>query len=236
MARLYLFAEGQTEQTFADEVIKPHLAEFGVYLQNAVLIANARRRGKALRGGGRSYLAMRNDIRRFLKQEPRDDVFFTTMIDLYALHPDFPGRDEAEPLRHDPRRRVEALEASFAGDVGDRRFVPYIQLHEFEAVLFCDPGAFGTYFERAGRGIESLRRVVERFDTPEEIDDGPQTAPSKRILEAFPEYKKAKATAGPILARCIGLDAIRQKCPHFHGWMTRLESLVGGSEPSPSTS
>jgi hypothetical protein len=84
MARLYLFAEGTTEQTFADTVLKPHLANLGVYLHPPVLIAHARRKGKIHRGGGRKYLPMKNDILRFLAQEKAGDVFFTTMIDLYA--------------------------------------------------------------------------------------------------------------------------------------------------------
>ena len=91
MPRLYLFAEGQTEQTFADTVLKPHLARFGVYMHKPVLIAHARKKGTVHRGGGRKYLPMKNDIARFLKQDSAADVFFTTMIDLYALHTGFPG-------------------------------------------------------------------------------------------------------------------------------------------------
>ena len=106
MPRLYLFAEGQTEQTFADTLLKVHLAGFGVFMHNPVLIANARKKHRVYRGGGRKYLPMRNDIVRFLRQEAGGDVFFTTMIDLYALHSEFPGKDEAENLRHDPQKRV----------------------------------------------------------------------------------------------------------------------------------
>ena len=82
MARLYLFAEGQTEQTFADTVLKPHLANHGVYMHNPVLIAHARKKGKEHRGGGRNFITMQNGIVRCLKQESASDVFFTSMIDL----------------------------------------------------------------------------------------------------------------------------------------------------------
>jgi hypothetical protein len=81
MARLYLFAEGQTEQTFADQVLGAHLSLHGVYIQKSVLIAHAKKRGKVHRGGGRKYLPMKNDILRFLAQEKEQDVFFTTMIE-----------------------------------------------------------------------------------------------------------------------------------------------------------
>ena len=90
MARLYLFAEGLTELTFADTVLKPHLATVGVYLHPPVLIAHAKKKGKVHRGGGRKYIPMKNDILRFLAQEKAGDAFFTTMIDLYAIHADFP--------------------------------------------------------------------------------------------------------------------------------------------------
>src|SRR5712692_5866926 len=107
MARLYLFAEGPTEQTFADTVLKPHLANLGVYLRS-ILIAHAKKKGKVHRGGGRKYIPMKNDILRFLAQEKGADVFFTTMIDLYAIHAEFPGLADAEKLRHMPHKCVEA--------------------------------------------------------------------------------------------------------------------------------
>ena len=127
MARLYLFAEGQTEQTFADTVLKPHLANYGVYMHNPVLIAHARKKGKIHRGGGRNFVPMQNDIVRFLKQEAGADVFFTTMIDRYALHKGFPGTEEAEKLRIDPYKRVVALESAWSDSTGDWRFIPFIQ-------------------------------------------------------------------------------------------------------------
>jgi hypothetical protein len=182
MARLYLFAEGQTEQTFADTVLKPHLANFGVYLHGAVLIATSRKKGKVFRGGGRNYLPMKNDIQRFLKQEKGADVFFTTMIDLYAIHADMPGLGEAEK-----------------------------QLHEYEACLFVDVTQFGHFYEQADKQIAALKAVADDHDSPELIDDGPHTAPSKRIIGQFPDYEDGKPAVGPQVAELIGLTAIRAK-------------------------
>jgi len=110
VARLYLFAEGLTELTFADTVLKPHLARLGVYLHPPVLIAHARKKRRAHRGGGRKYAPMKNDIVRLMAQEKGADVFFTTMIDLYAIHTEIPGLAEAETLRHMPDKRVQSLE------------------------------------------------------------------------------------------------------------------------------
>jgi Domain of unknown function (DUF4276) len=225
MSRLYLFAEGQTELTFADRVLKPRLANLGVYLHPPVLVAHAKKRGRVHRGGGRKYAPMKNDILRFLAQEKGADVFFTTMIDLYAIAADAPGLAEAEKLRHLPIQRVEALERAFAEDIKDGRFLPYIQLHEYEAYLFSDPSWFGFFYDQHKAQIASLQAVANGYATPELIDDGPLSAPSKRIAQFFPDYEDAKAVVGPQVAELIGLEVIRTKCPHFAAWLTRLESL-----------
>lgn len=224
MARLYVFAEGQTEQTFAGTVLKPHLANLGLYIY-PVLIAHCRKKHLTHRGGGRRYLPMRNDIVRFTRQERAPDVFFTTMIDLYGLHADFPGIEEAERLRADPHQRVKLLQQAWLDDIGDRRFVPFIQLHEYEAWLFADISQLDLFYPNANARIARLQAIADSVDTPELIDDGLQTAPSKRIIAEFPAYKGAKRTVGPQVAGLIGLNGIRAKCPHFDGWLTALESL-----------
>lgn len=225
MARLYLFAEGQTEQTFANNVLKLHLAQHGVFMQNSMLIAHARDRGRVHRGGGRRYLPMKNDILRKLAQEKGSDVFFTTMIDLYAIHTQFPGLDEAEKLRHLPYKRVELLEQRFAQDIGDPRFIPYIQLHEYEAYLFADPTCFGYFYDHHADEIAALQAIADSTDTPELINDGQHSAPSKRIIAHLPDYKGAKPIVGSQVAELISLAVIRSKCPHFSAWLSRLEQL-----------
>ncbi|HEX4613972.1 MAG TPA: DUF4276 family protein [Urbifossiella sp.] len=228
MARLYLFAERQTEQTFADTVLKPYLANMGVYLQRPVLIAHARRKGKVHRGGGRRYQPMKDDIQRFMKQEKNSgDVFFTTMIDLYAIHDEFPRLVEAESLRKQPFQRVAFLEEAFADDISDRRFVPYIQLHEFEAYLFSDLVWLEFYYDGRDQQIAELKAIANGYTSPELINDGPHTAPSKRIAAHFPDYEDQKVIVGSGVGELIGLPAIRAKCPHFDAWITKLEQLRG---------
>lgn len=225
MVRLHLFAEGQAEQTFANTVLKRHLANFGVYMQNPVLIAHARKKGRMLRGGGRNFSAMQHDINRFLKQESGNQVFFTTMIDLYALHKGFPGHKEAEKLRHDPYRRVETLERAWFDETRDNRFIPFLQLHEFEACLFSGVSQFAFFFNDANSGVAALQEIVDDLQCPELINDGQRTAPSKRAIEPFPAYSDLKATIGPQIAERIGLEDIRSQCPHFKVWIDRLEKL-----------
>lgn len=226
MARLYVFAEGSTEQTFADTLLKPHLAEHGVYMNKPVLIAHAHKRQRTHRGGGRSFHAMQKDIVRFLKQDSADDAYFTSMIDLHALHRGFPGAEEAEMHRDDPYRRIRMLEESWADKTQDRRFIPHIQLHEYEAYLFTDISVLASYYEGRKRDIDRLKRRVGDLDSPELIDDGPESAPSKRIIACVPRYESDKLTVGVQAATRIGLPAIRERCPHFSIRVARLESLA----------
>jgi hypothetical protein len=117
------------------------------------------------------------------------------------------------------------LEEALAKDIHDSRFIPYIQLHEFEALLFSRIECLGTVYTSRHGEIAELERLSADYKSPELIDDGENSAPSKRIGEKVPEYLRAKATVGPIVAGEIGLDVVRGKCPHFNDWLIRLEKL-----------
>jgi len=230
MIRLYFYVEGRTEQEYVDSVLKDHLAPFEVYVMGAILVSHGQRGGVVHRGGGGRYAPVKRDLLNLLKRHRQPEVRFTSMLDLYALATDFPGRPDADRLRHLPRDRVEALETAFAADIGDGRFLPHVQLHEFETILLCDPGAFATEYLTHDKEIEQLRQLVSAFGSPEEIDDGPNTAPSKRIEALFPGYPRQKATVGVTIASLIPLATVRQCCLHFDAWITRLENLGAATE------
>ena len=203
-----------------------HLAEHGVYMHNPVLIAHAHKRQRTHRGGGRNFHAMQKDIVRFLKQDSASDAFFTTMIDLYALHRGFPGIEAAQVHRGDPYHRVRMLEESWAEEADDDRFIPHIQLHEYEAYLFSDIAVLAQFYVDRQLEVNRVQARVGAIHSPEMIDDGPQTAPSKRIISFIPRYDADKSTVGVQAAARIGLPEIRRKCPHFAGWLNRLEGLA----------
>jgi hypothetical protein len=117
------------------------------------------------------------------------------------------------------------LEKSFADDINDPRFIPYIQLHEYEAYLFSDPTCFESCYDNCSDKVAILKTIADKHETPELINDSRATAPSKRIIAQFPDYERAKSTYGPLLAESIGLEVIRNKCPHFNSWLLRLELL-----------
>lgn len=218
--RLHFVVEGQTEETFANTVLRDHFAHQSIATA-AHCVTTRRRRGATYRGGLATYQHARNDIRRWAEEDGNADARFTTMFDLYKLPGDFP--DHAVAARSsDPYRRVEILETALRNDIGDRRFIPYIQLHEFEALLFADPQRLEAQFPDRQSAIRRLIATTDHFDSPELVNDGPTTAPSKRIIEMLPEYEGRKASAGPITARQIGLPTLQSKCRHFREWLERL--------------
>jgi hypothetical protein len=161
-----------------------------------------------------------------MRQDDNVDSYFTTMVDLHHLPPDFPGLPERRS-RADPVSKVECLEQRLGEDIQHGRFIPYIQLQEFEALLFTDPAQLAHAFPVRTRAAEDLELTRRRFPSPEHIDEGSETAPSKRIAAVIPEYAGAKPSAGPLVAERIGLAKLREKCRHFDSWCRRLESLGG---------
>jgi len=223
MIRLNMIVEGPTEQEFVSRVLAPHLAKYEVQLARPACVVFSRKGSQIRsRGGLRRYAVAKDHLVRWLKQERAPDVFFTTMFDLYGLPDDFPAYDEASRLV-DRYARVRKMEDEFAADVGDGRFLPYFQLHEFEAILFSQPEVFGEYFLDCEKEVGDLGHILHEFGNPELIDDGENTSPSHRILRLLPNYQKR--TAGPQLANAIGLSLIRDKCRHFNEWLTKLEQL-----------
>lgn len=221
--RLYIIVEGQTEETFVNQILKPHLAPFSVGV-SARVVTTRKERGTKYRGGLSTYSKARRDITLWTKQDRNTDVRFTTMFDLYGLPTDFPGYNAAA-VQNDPYQRVEALEDALGKDISDRRFIPYIQLHEFEALLLSNPQELDSQFDSRAAGITRLVTMVSQFSSPEHINDGSNTAPSKRIIREIPEYEGRKASAGPIVAGRIGLSTLRSNCAHFAEWLAKLENL-----------
>ena len=226
MTRLLIHVEGETEEAFVNEVLASHLYGCGYTKVSARLVGNARQRDR--RGGIRAWSAVRKDILHHLKEDA--GCLATTMVDFYALPQTgeraWPGRAQAAQLAFaDKAPAVEsALLADICHELGGGvevcRFVPFVMMHEFEGLLFSDA-------EKLAHGIgrpdlaPQFQAIRDQFSTPEEINDSPQTAPSKRILALVPRYEKPLMGTLAILE--IGLDAIRQECPLFRAWLERLE-------------
>ena len=226
MTRLHSVVEGHTEEAFFNRMLVGYLSHLGVY-PDVQLLSPKRVANRQQKGGWTSYAAAKRHLERWMKQDYHDDVWFTTMFDLYAIPRDFPDFVRCQSIE-DPLQRVQALETAFFQDVqplGLYRFVPYIQLHEFESLIFADPKELDWEFLEHNRPIAKLVQFA-KTTTPEEINDTPTGAPSKRIIREIPEYEFRKASVGPLVADKIGLAKLRAACPHFAAWLTLLERLA----------
>lgn len=222
MKRLYLTVEGQTEQAFAVDVLQPHLAQFNVHVWKPRLTGLHTRRKGRVPGGGllNTFQHSLGDIRRWLREDKSPDARFSIMVDLYSLPNDFPGYDIASRAGT-TYQRVKILEEALAEELNDRRFIPYLQVHEFEALVLSKPEVFGDWFENVKKKVQNLAADCQTFKTPEEINDGQHTHPKARIKTFIPEYDEN--VDGPVLAADIGLETIRKACLHFDKWMAILE-------------
>jgi hypothetical protein len=221
--RLHIIAEGQTEETFVNNTLAIHLGHFNI--QTDVRCVMTIKNGAQIHRGGLSkYDKVRFDVTQWIKQDQSPEVRFSTMFDFYALPIDFPGFQQAQKLS-DAYDQVRAIENAFRDDIGDYRFIPYIQLHEFEALLFADIRQMEWAFIDQEKQIGKLVTIAQEFENPELINLHQETAPSKRIIAKIPEYTFRKASAGPIVADKIGIQTIRNRCQHFDEWIKRLEGL-----------
>lgn len=215
MNRLYLLVEGQTEEAFVKELLVPHYARQGLYLIPIIVSTSP-----GYKGGVVSYAKVKPQIEKLCKQDAGAHV--STLFDLYALPNDFPGKSSPDyPAMASGRQKAEFLEAALAQDIGLRNFIPNLVVHEFEALLFVRVEAFADWVDD-DRELQPLL-AASAATAPEDINDSPQTAPSKRILAAMPGYQKT--LHGPLIACDIGLDAMRAACPHFDQWLRRVELL-----------
>lgn len=221
--RLNFTVEGQTEEKFIKETLELHLRQYhvGSFVR---LVATGKAQNTIFRGGMTNYAKARNDIWLWLKEDKNQDARFTTFFDLYRLPKDFPGYDKALKM-HSPYDKVEYLEQSMAQDINDTRFLPYIQLHEFETFLFCCPKILDFEYFDQHKAIQSLKQIAAEYKNPEYINDTPGKAPSARIIRQIPQYKDDKVSVGAPLASLIGIDKLRNCCPHFDQWLKKLEQL-----------
>jgi hypothetical protein len=229
MTRLLVLVEGQTEETFVNDVLAKHLYQHGYASVSARIMGNARQRSQ--RGGVRPFESFRSDAIRHLRGD--SGVTVTSMVDYYGLPATgsraWPGREEAPQLAPDERApHVEhAIHASICNELGPRfdphRFVPYVMMHEFEAMLFSDCASFGKAIGHS-QIVPTMQAMRNKFATPEDINDSPHTAPSKRIESLVPGYQKPTMGTFGILE--IGLERVRAECPHFRHWVETLEQRM----------
>lgn len=220
MIRVHIICEGQTEEMFVKELMRPPFAALGIELTPALI-------GKpGHKGGNFKYERLLVDVRKRLLEDTQS--YCTTFFDFYGLPEDFPGK-RALPNNvsiEDKANAVNtALREKLKKQLGEgplRRFIPFVQMYEFEALLFSNPKAFAEGIYKPAIEVD-LQQIAAQFSTPEHINDSPQTAPSKRVLALVKGYEKP--LMGSLAAIEMGLNTIKQKCHIFNGWIKSLEAL-----------
>ena len=226
---VHVLCEGQTEQGFVEDVLRPYLQMHGVTGVKSILITTNKK--KNARGGMLAYNQAVKDLKLLRETNPDGEYerhIFTTMFDLYALPNDFPGYEVAQNMG-EPYTRVAVLEKAFAEAINDKRFIPYIQLHEFEALLFCGIEHLVKLYPGCEKRCEQLKKDLKKVGNPEFINNGLETAPSKRIIKAIEGNKKQyyrynKPATGKDVTSSVGIDKLRAKCKHFDEWIEELIS------------
>jgi hypothetical protein len=227
MSRLFIHVEGQTEESFVNNVLYAHLTARGYTNVSARLMGNARQRSS--RGGVRSWSQMRREIARHLLGDR--EAIATVMVDYYAMPLDWPGRQLAA-TQTGSAARASIVQSQMAQEVANemgagfdpRRFVPFVLMHEFEALLFSDCKSFADLIGNPALEA-SMQAIIAECGAPEDIDDSPHTAPSKRLKAILPGYEKV--VLGTLAALEMGVETIRQNCPNFRDWTDRLAESAG---------
>lgn len=219
MMRIRIVVEGQTEAKFVKEILEPHFFTFNIYPIPYLVITKETSIAKHT-GGYVPYPKLYKQIMAHLRDKRA--VAITTMFDFYKLPDSFPGKKNLK--LDDCYKMVTELENQFSEDISRERFVPYIQLHEFESLLFSSPSKIVFGFKNEKATEKQLNRVLEECKKPELINEGENTHPSMRLKSICLGYDKS--ADGIRIAKRIGLAKMRDECPHFDEWISKLEKLA----------
>ena len=217
MKRLYIVVEGQTEQEFVNTLLCPWLNGYGLLDIHPILIKTS----KHGRGGHVNAEHLMNTVKGLLRETNDRDLVVTTFVDFFRIPDNMPGYESAMQMSNSTAQ-VEALERGLADAIHDWRFVPYIQRHEFEALIFSSNAGFQKYCSE-DQSIQTAA-IVDSYQNPEDINSSPESAPSKRLIALIPNYDKV--VLGNVLALEIGIETILSRCPRFSSWIEELVKRV----------
>lgn len=219
MKRLIILVEGDSEIILMNKLVIPYLYQIlntsgnaeAKWSVEAVKITTNRTLNK--KEGNVSYTYLVNEINRFVSQ---GCALITTFFDFFRLPADFPGYTT-------DGSRVDEIEKAVALDMKKKipalpDFLPYIQMYEFEALLFSGIEGFELVLDDEAQ-LMKIQDVMDRYDNPEEINGGADTAPSKRLAKV---YNYDKTADSELVLEMLGLNVILHKCPRFRNWLDAL--------------
>jgi hypothetical protein len=219
LTALHFLVEGQTEERFAKDMLKPHFEQAAISVSVSVIATNRVASGGKYRGGIVKFSHAERDIQLLLKNP---SFYVTTLFDYYRLPADFPRTPDPQFSQGTAHEKVRILEDALYAYFGNPRFIPFLQLHEFEALLFAEPHISASYLGRPA--VERMMTdAVAQAGSIEHINDGLATHPAARIEQSFSGY--SKVADGAAITRQIGLARLREASPRLDQWLTRLETL-----------
>jgi hypothetical protein len=220
MVRVNIICEGQTEETFIKEVLYNFFLTKSIYL-NPRLIGRP-----GHKGGNLTFERLSKDIKLLLDDKT---AYCTTLFDFYGLPSDFPGKTQAQAMNNSKDKAtcimkalVKALSETTIKPESLHRFIPYIQMYEFEGLLFSDCSGLACAISQP-QMRRQLQNIRDKFSSPEDINDSYITAPSKRLHNLYPGYDKP--IHGSLACLEIGIDTIREECKLFDRWLAQIERL-----------
>lgn len=223
MKRLIIIVEGSSEEEFVNQTLSPYLlSNFGIYDVRAIRV----RTSKTHKGGFVRYDKLKNDVVELLKRER--NAVISTLIDFFAIPTSMPDYKDCMNLRG-VDRQINCLEKAMYEDIGNNQFLPYIQKHEFEALVFAAQEAFDEFLVFFPIGQQStikaeFQQVVSSYPNPENINSGNTTAPSKRLMKIIPGYHKV--LHGNLLIEEAGMNRLLIRCPRFKNWVNQLVEMI----------
>ncbi|MBT9138776.1 MAG: hypothetical protein DDT31_01352 [Syntrophomonadaceae bacterium] len=216
---IYIVCEGPTEEEFVNNILTPYFHSHQIYDVRAILMSTS----KGHKGGDVKYDRLKFNIERLLTREL--DILVSTFIDFFRLKTDFPKFDEATAIQN-KIQRVDFLEQALADAISSPRFIPYIQLHEFEGLLFASKDGFEFLPDLKQSNLKSLLLAVNEKTNPEELNDGELTAPSKRLEQLIPGFDKNKPFYGGLIAEVNTINPVLERCLRFKTWVETLIKKV----------
>ena len=212
---IYIICEGQTEEEFVNGILRPYFNSHQIYDVRPILMSTS----KGQKGGDVKYDRLKFNIDKLLNIET--DILVTSLIDFFRLKNDFPKFEDAQAIQN-KIQRVDFLEQSLADAIKNARFIPYIQLHEFEGLLFAAKDGFEFLPDLKQSNLNSLISAVSEKENPEELNDGELTAPSKRLEQLIPGFDKNKPFYGGLIAEVNTINAVLDRCLRFKNWVETL--------------
>jgi hypothetical protein len=216
MKNVYIYCEGQTEESFINEILYPYFISRGLAV-HPIICTTKHRASEKYRGGVLHYSKIKRELSILCKQHSNEYV--TTMFDYYAMPDDTPGIHSTDP---DLYARIKQIEVAIEEDIALRNCKFHFMLHEFEGILFSNPASFALIAEEDV--VDRIQEIRDNYPTPEHINNSPETAPSKRLQELIPNYAKIKN--GTLLSKDMGIDVIMEQCQHFKSWIEMLAALA----------